>query len=144
MNNSPINVYVIGVFDLFHRGHIELLRRSRLLGDRLIVAVNSDNLVAAYKRQPIYSEIDRLELVKSCRYVDEAFIIDDYDNKHILTTKKIKVVVHGDDWEYHSYLKQIRVTEDFLLENGIEIKLLPYTQGVSTSEILKKIREVEK
>ena len=51
MNNMK-NVYVIGVFDLFHFGHVELLRRARALGDRLIVAINGDDMVASYKRRP--------------------------------------------------------------------------------------------
>lgn len=65
------NVYVIGVFDLFHFGHVELLRRAKELGDRLIVAINGDEMVASYKRRPFLSERDRLEVVKACRYVDE-------------------------------------------------------------------------
>lgn len=47
-------VYVIGSFDLFHRGHVELLRRARALGDRLIVAINGDDIVEKYKRRPLY------------------------------------------------------------------------------------------
>lgn len=58
------NVYVIGVFDLFHFGHVELLRRAKELGDRLIVAINGDEMVASYKRRPFLSEQDRLEVVK--------------------------------------------------------------------------------
>lgn len=72
------NVYVIGVFDLFHFGHVELLRRAKELGDRLIVAINGDEMVASYKRRPFLSEQDRLEVVKACRYVDDAFIIHGY------------------------------------------------------------------
>ena len=78
------NVYVIGVFDLFHFGHVELLRRAKELGDRLIVAINGDEMVASYKRRPFLSEQDRLEVVKACRYVDDAFIIHEYDNKEYI------------------------------------------------------------
>jgi cytidyltransferase-like protein len=53
-------VYVIGSFDLFHRGHVELLRRARALGDRLIVAINGDDIVEKYKRRPYIKEDDRL------------------------------------------------------------------------------------
>ena len=76
-------VYVIGSFDLFHRGHVELLRRARALGDRLIVAINGDDIVEKYKRRPYIKEDDRLAVVQACRYVDEAFVIHTFDNKEV-------------------------------------------------------------
>lgn len=136
-----INVYVIGVFDLFHTGHVELLRRSKELGDRLIVAINGDAMVSEYKRKPFMSEIDRLKIVKSCRYVDDAFIVKGFDNKALLKDHKISKIVHGDDWDRDSYLKQIRVDESFLKEHNIEMVFLPYTEGISTGELIKKIKE---
>lgn len=136
-------VYVIGVFDLFHAGHVELLRRAKALGDKLIVAINGDEMVASYKRMPFFNENDRLKIISSCKYVDEAFIIDEYDNKSYIKKYKITKIVHGDDWEEKSYMEQIRVTPDFLSENNCELVLLPYTQGVSTSELIKKIKEIE-
>ena len=77
-------VYVIGSFDLFHRGHVELLRRARALGDRLIVAINGDDIVEKYKRRPYIKEDDRLAVVQACRYVDEAFVIHTFDNKEVI------------------------------------------------------------
>jgi len=136
-----INIYVIGVFDLFHTGHVELLRRSKELGDRLIVAINGDQMVSKYKRKPFMSELDRLKIVKSCRYVDEAFIVEGFDNKEFLIEHKISKIVHGDDWERESYLKQIRVDESFLEDHNIEMVFLPYTEGISTGELIKKIKE---
>ena len=136
------NVYVIGVFDLFHRGHVELLRQSKVLGDKLIVAINSDEFVSRYKRKPMYSEIDRMEIVKATRFVDEVFISNDYDNKPYLEQYNIDVIVHGDDWERSSYLKQIVVTEDYLAEKKVDLVLIPYYQGVSSSDLIKKIRTV--
>lgn len=133
-------VYVIGVFDLFHKGHVELLRRSRELGDRLIVAINGDEMVASYKRQPYYSESDRLAIVEACKYVDEAFIIKGYDNKEYIEKYKVNKIVHGDDWELNSYMEQIRVTPEYLKEQNCEVILLPYTEGISTSELIKKIK----
>jgi len=134
------NVYVIGVFDLFHRGHVELLRRSKELGDRLIVAINGDDMVASYKRKPYYHEEDRLAILKACRYVDEAFIVHDYDNKAYIEHYEIDAIVHGDDWEPESYKKQIRVTDEYLKERGVSLVLLPYTKGISTSQLLELIR----
>ena len=136
MNNMK-NVYVIGVFDLFHFGHVELLRRARALGDRLIVAINGDDMV------PFLSEHDRLEVVKACRYVDEAFIIREYDNKEYIKKYGINVIVHGDDWDGEGYLKQIRVTPEFLEEHHVEMVYLPYTKGISTSELVEKIRSTK-
>lgn len=134
-------VYVIGVFDLFHRGHLELLKRAKDLGTKLIVAVNSDAMVASYKRKPFFSQEDRLELVKALKYVDEAFIIDQYDNKEYIRNFDIDLIVHGDDWEEQSYMEQIRVDEEFLTAHGAELVLLPYTRGISTSELIKSIKE---
>ena len=136
-----INVYVIGVFDLFHTGHVELLRRSKELGNRLVVAINGDDMVSDYKRRPFMSENDRLKIVKSCRYVDEAFIVKGFDNKELLKEYKISKIVHGDDWERESYLKQIRVDKSFLEEHNIEMVFLPYTEGISTGELIKQIKD---
>lgn len=135
------NVYVIGVFDLFHRGHVEFLKKAKSIGERLIVAVNGDEMVASYKRRPFYPEQDRLEIIRSCKWVDCAFIISEYDNKKYIEQYKIDAIVHGNDWERNSYLQQIRVTEAYLKEHNAELVLVPYTAGVSTSHIIKQIKE---
>lgn len=135
------NVYVIGVFDLFHKGHTEFLKKAKALGEKLIVAVNGDEMVTSYKRKPFYSEQDRLDIIKSCRYVDEAFIIRQYDNKEYIEKYCIDAIVHGDDWEKESYMKQICVTEKYLEEQHTELVLVPYTTGISTSALIKKISE---
>jgi glycerol-3-phosphate cytidylyltransferase len=134
------NVYVIGVFDLFHRGHVEFLKKAKSLGENLIVAVNGDEMVSDYKRKPFYSEIDRLEIIKSCKYVNEAFIIKGFDNKEYIEQYGIDAIVHGNDWERNSYLSQIRVTEDYLKERKTELVLVPYTSGISTSDLIKRIK----
>lgn len=134
------NVYVIGVFDLFHRGHVEFLKKAKALGENLIVAVNGDEMVASYKRKPYYAEEDRLEIIKSCKYVQDAFIIREYDNKKYIEQYEIDAIVHGNDWERASYLQQIRVTDDYLKQQNAELVLIPYTAGVSTSQIIKQIK----
>jgi glycerol-3-phosphate cytidylyltransferase len=137
------NVYVIGVFDLFHRGHVEFLKKAAALGENLIVAVNGDDMVASYKRKPFYSEEDRLAIIKSCKYVQDAFIIREYDNKAYIEKYNIDAIVHGNDWERDSYLQQIRVTDDYLKTRNAELVLVPYTAGVSTSHIIKQIKEYQ-
>src|SRR3954454_5703565 len=135
------NVYVIGVFDLYHKGHIEFLKRAKSLGERLIVAVNGDEMVASYKRKPFFNEQDRLEIIKSCKHVDEAFIITGYDNKEFIEKYNVDAIVHGDDWEMESYMKQICVTKEYLAARKTEVVLVPYTSGISTSSLIKQIRE---
>ncbi len=133
-------VYVIGVFDLFHRGHLSFLERARACGERLVVAINGDDMVASYKRRPIHSEEDRLAIVGALRCVDHAFVIRDYDNRRAMLEHEVDIVVHGDDWEARSYMEQIRVSERFLERHGIELRFIPYTEGISTSAILERIR----
>lgn len=133
------NVYVIGVFDLFHRGHVELLRKAKALGQTLIVGVNSDEKVALYKRKPICAEHDRLEIVKACKYVDDAFLIHGYDQRKYIEKYNIDVIVHGDDWQRMSYIKQIGVTEEYLKQRNTKLLLVPYTYGISTSQLIHRI-----
>ena len=137
-----ITVYVIGVFDLFHRGHVELLKKAKGLGDRLVVAINSDEMVANYKRKPVINENDRLAVVKACSYVDEAFIIPDLDNKLYVIKYNVDIIVHGDDWTGEGYLNQICMTPEFLQKHQIELVYLPYTKGISTSKIINSIQEL--
>lgn len=136
------NVYVIGVFDLFHRGHLELLKKAKKLGNRLIVAINGDEMVSQYKRKPFFNEEDRLEIINSLEMVDETFIINKFDNSEILIDRKVDVIVHGNDWDRGSYLKQIRIDEEFLKENKISLAFVPYTVGISTSDLINQIKNI--
>jgi len=138
------HVLVVGVFDLFHRGHVELLRRARELGDRLTVAINGDDLVEEYKRRrPFMAESDRLAIVAACRYVDHAYIARDYDTKPAIEAYRIDAIVHGDDWPHDRYLQQIRVTEAYLASRGVTIVYVPYTAGISTTDVVARIRAAE-
>jgi cytidyltransferase-like protein len=91
-------VYVDMVGDLFHAGHVELLREARRHGDWLIVGVLSDETTAAYKRRPIMTLAERVAVIESCRYVDQV-IIDSPDRvtQDFLDEHRITTVVHGDD-----------------------------------------------
>lgn len=133
-------VYVIGVFDLYHKGHVELLRRAKALGDKLVVAINSDEMAVQYKRRPFLCEEDRLAVVEACKYVDEAFIIRGFDNKEAVLKYRVNVIVHGDDWVGDSYLKQICLSPEFIKEHHISLIFLPYTKGISTSDLIYYIK----
>jgi glycerol-3-phosphate cytidylyltransferase len=135
-------VLVVGVFDLFHSGHVNLLRRSRELGDRLVVVVNGDALTSSYKRPPVMSEQDRLAVIAACRYVDEAEISNTYSIRDVIVRHGVTAVVHGDDWEVESYKQQIRCDDAFLDEHAVELVLLPYTPGISTSDIIARCADI--
>jgi cytidyltransferase-like protein len=91
-------VFVDMVGDLFHAGHVELLRAARNFGDYLIVGVLSDATVAAYKRVPVMTLEERVAVIQACRYVDEVIA----DSPAVVTSEfmernEISVVVHGSD-----------------------------------------------
>jgi cytidyltransferase-like protein len=91
-------VYVDMVGDLFHAGHVSLLREARRHGDWLVVGVLSDDTAASYKRRPIMTLAERVAVIESCRYVDE--VIEDAPlqvTEKFLAEHEITTVVHGDD-----------------------------------------------
>lgn len=128
---------VAGVFDLFHIGHVRIFKRAREAADHLVVAVNGDEITSRYKRRPIISEDQRLEIVRACRWVDTAFMAYSLDVKQYIADFGIKVVVHGSDWERNSYLVHMGLSDSFLASRGIELKFFDYTADISTSGIIK-------
>ncbi|MAK56875.1 MAG: glycerol-3-phosphate cytidylyltransferase [Pusillimonas sp.] len=132
-------VYVDIVGDLFHIGHLNLFKKAISAFDNknvsLVVGVHSDKDVSSYKRKPIIPQEQRYEIVRSCKYVDEVIeasplvITEDFINKH-----KIDYVVHGDD-----VTKEISKQHAVVSKMGI-IKYVPYTDGVSTTSIIQKIK----
>ena len=95
---EPVRVYVDMVGDLFHAGHVALLRAARGLGDQLVVGVLSDETATAYKRRPIMTLTERVAVIEACRYVDEV-IADSPDRltHEFLGEHGLALVVHGDD-----------------------------------------------
>jgi len=142
-NQSEVQqvVLVVGVFDLFHRGHLELLKKARALGEKLVVVINGDEFTAAYKRRPIYPEDDRAAIVAAVCYVDDVVISNSNDVKPHVERFNVNVIVHGDDWEHQSYLKQIEMTESYIAARGIRLVYTPYYKGVSTSDVIGTLKD---
>lgn len=128
-------IYTAGVFDLLHTGHLRILERSKALGDVLVVGVLTDLGAAAYKpKPPVYNEHARLEMVRSLRCVDSAFLQAGTDPSDVLRALAAVGVVpslmtHGDDWT------ELREGNETLRELGIRLHLLPYTPDVSTTRV---------
>jgi cytidyltransferase-like protein len=130
-------VYVDMVADLFHAGHVAFLRQARLLGDALVVGIHSDETVASYKRPPVLTMDERIAVVEACRYVDE--VIADAPltvDGSWLDLHRIDLVVHGDDLDDALLTRMYAVPQEL----G-KLRLVPYTPGVSTSEIIRRITE---
>jgi putative glycerol-3-phosphate cytidylyltransferase len=134
--------YTSGVYDLFHIGHVNLLRNAKGLCDKLIVGVSIDELVAYKNKKPVIPFAERLEIVKSVRYVDSAIPQENIDKFE--TWKKIHfdVLFVGDDWFTHPNWEKM---ENKFQSVGVRIIYFPYTKGTSSTLIndtLKKLRGV--
>ncbi len=134
-------VLALGVFDLFHRGHLEFLRKARARGDRLVVAVNTDEKVAQYKRRPVISTEDRLAIVEAVRFVDQVDVSDSFSISALVEKHAPDIIVHGDDWTRERYLEQIGLTDAELDRLGLRLELVPYHKGASTSAIISGIEK---
>lgn len=129
-------VYTAGVFDLLHTGHLNILERSRELGDELWVGVVSDAGVEAYKgRRPVQDERTRLALLRSLSCVDHAFIQPSTDPTPLLEMIRPHIMTHGDDW------KELREGQETLERLGIEWALIPYTPDVSTTRVRARMED---
>jgi glycerol-3-phosphate cytidylyltransferase len=96
---APVVGYVPGVFDLFHIGHVNILRRARLRCDRLVAGVVSDAVAFSMKgRYPAVPEQDRVSIVAACRYVDEVVLEHDVDKFTTWERIRFDVIYKGDDW----------------------------------------------
>lgn len=130
-----------GVFDLFHVGHLNLLERCKEQCETLIVAVCDDDYVRNIKKkEPVYPLDERVRIINALKCVDETVVVsfEEVDDKMLLLNKhKFNVLFSGDDWKgSERYIK----TEQQFAEVGVSIEYLPYTQGVSTTQIKEKMR----
>ncbi len=128
--------YTAGVFDLFHIGHLNLLRNARGMCDKLIVGVTSDELATYKGKYPVIPFADRVEIVRSIRYVDAVVAQTDMDKLAMCKKLKAGVLFVGDDWyqspKWQEYEKEFAAA-------GIEIMYFPYTRGVSSTEISRAL-----
>ena len=133
--------YTTGVYDLFHIGHLNLLKNAKGMCDKLIVGVTIDELVAYKGKQAMIPFEDRIEIVRSIKYVDAA--VPQYDMDKLAACKKLgaQVIFVGDDWYGTEKWRQY---EAEFAEAGIRIVYFPYTQGTSSTQIRKALDAVRK
>ncbi len=130
--------YTQGVFDMFHVGHLNLLRGAKEYCDYLVVGVNSDRLVEEYKKKtPVFCESDRKFIVENIKAVDETHIVDTLDKVVQFKSFGFDAIFIGDDWKNDERWKK---TEEDLSAYGVDVIYLPYTKGVS-STILRDVNK---
>jgi glycerol-3-phosphate cytidylyltransferase len=124
--------YTTGVFDLFHIGHLNLLKNAKGLCDRLIVGVSTDELVAYKHKSPVIPFQERLEIVRACRFVDAVIPQDSLDK--VMAWEKIgfDVLIVGDDWHKEA---QWRDWEQQLAKFNVKVRYFPYTTSTSSTLI---------
>lgn len=128
-------VYVDMVGDLFHAGHVSLLRAARSQGDALVVGVLSDESAATYKRRPIMTSAERVAVIEACRYVDE--VIPDAPlrlTQAFLDEHDLALVVHGDDLDVEGAADVYGPA----VAAGI-LRLVPRATGISTTDLIARV-----
>lgn len=130
MIGNKIVVYTSGTFDLLHVNHLKMLKYARSLGDILIVGVNTDELVASYKSNPIIPFEERIALMNAIKYPDIVIPQKSLDHTDKIKKLNFDIFVIGDDWaDKYDYLKEF----------GIDVVYFPYGNGMSSSNLKKQI-----
>lgn len=134
-----ITGYTTGVFDLFHVGHVNVLRNAKALCDKLIVGVTVDELVAYKGKQSVIPYTERVEVVRSCRYVDIAIPQKSIDKIDAIRKLKASLLFVGDDWYSHQNWENM---EAQLLGLDCKVIYFPYTDGTSSTLINETLQHL--
>lgn len=127
--------YTTGVFDLFHIGHLNILKRSKELCEFLIVGVSTDELVSSYKNKtPAIPYKERVAIVEAIRYVDRVVPQETRDKMAAWHEHKFDVMFVGDDWKGKELFIKI---EAELKKNGSDVVYFPYTSHTSSTLLIK-------
>ena len=125
--------YTTGVFDVFHIGHLNILKRAKEQCDYLIVGVSTDELVESYKHKtPIIPFEERVQIVESIKYVDQVVTQSNMDKFEAWKVLKFDALFHGTDWKgsemYNKLVEQFSCV-------GVDVVFLPHTEGISSTKI---------
>lgn len=137
----------MGTYDLFHAGHVAFLRRCReLAGDHgtVIVGLNTDRFAASYKRAPTIPYEDREVVVGACRFVDDVVPNDQPGGSASALIARVAPDIVAATMDYHpstgkDWFVQVGVDRDWFEQLGIRVEWIPYTAGVSSTEIRSRM-----
>lgn len=133
-------IYTGGTFDLFHSGHVNLLKRCKEVAGqegKVVVALNTDDFILQFKnKKPICSEQERLDVLLACRYVDEVVMnVGGQDSRISIEMVGPNYIVVGSDWAKKDYYAQMSFTQEWLDERNIGLVYVPYTKTISSTKI---------
>lgn len=132
--------YTQGTFDMFHIGHLNLLKNAKARCDYLVVGVNSDELVKSYKGKDVIVPLDeRMAIVKSIRYVDEVIQTDVLEKKDAWMRVRFQKLFIGDDWKGNERWER---TETEMQSLGAVVEYLPYTKETCSTMLREKLIDV--
>ncbi|WP_334055959.1 adenylyltransferase/cytidyltransferase family protein [Polaribacter sp. P097] len=141
LENKKIIGYTSGVYDLFHVGHLNLLKNAKGLCDHLIVGVTSDELVAYKNKKAVINHSERMEIIRSIKYVDAVVPQNDMDKFKMWERLKFDIMFVGDDWFKSEKWKKL---DKQFKDVGVKIVYFPYTEGTSSTLINQTLLNLRK
>ena len=136
-DNGNEIVFTNGCFDIVHLGHIDYLEKARLLGDKLVVGINTDNSVKRLKgeKRPVVNEEARTRMMASFEFVDLVVLFNEDTPLEIIETLSPDILVKGNDYTVSNI-----VGADFVIDHGGKVETIELVKGYSTSLIIEKIK----
>lgn len=140
-----LRVFTAGTFDLPHSGHVNFLRACAKIGS-VTVAINTDEFIKAYKgKPPVMSFNERATVISELRSVKR--VISNWGDSNCAEViedehefSPIDIIAIGSDWARKDYYKQMGFTQDWLDERGISLLYIPYTEGISSTDIKRRLQ----
>ncbi len=130
-------VFTNGCFDLIHLGHVDYLEKARMLGDKLVIGLNSDDSVSRFKgpERPLQDQISRARVLAAMQFIDLVVFFNEDTPLNLITELLPDILVKGSD-----YLADNIVGADVVKKNGGVVKTIDFVPGYSTTRIVEKIK----
>jgi len=136
-NREKIIGYTAGVYDMFHIGHLNIIKKAKEACDYLIVGVNSDEATYNYKKKyPIIPHKERMEIVEAIKYVDEVVSVENTDKIYAFEKYDYDIIFVGNDHENEPVWQEI---DNHLRKHGAKVFYIPYTEHISSSKLSEVI-----
>lgn len=135
--------FTIGVFDLFHIGHLNILKKAKSMCDKLIVAVSTDKFVEKYKnKKPIIPYKERIEIIKSIKYVDKVIPQNTLDREKFWQKSHFDIIFHGNDLKKDPV--RFKLENELQKKHNVKLVYFPYTKTTSSTLLTETLKKINK